>query len=152
MSEPCPCCSGLQYSVCCQPWLTGAALPPKPESLMRSRYTAYVYRDTNYLVATWHPSRQTEHLRTSLQQSIDATTWLGLTIISADVNAENSEGYVTFFARYSENHQEHFLHERSRFIQLDQRWYYVDGSYPETGRNVRCPCGSGKKFKKCCSQ
>lgn len=28
----------------------------------------------------------------------------------------------------------------------------VNDKYPGTGRNDRCPCGSGKKYKKCCIQ
>ncbi|MFC0141812.1 YchJ family protein [Erwinia mallotivora] len=150
MSDLCPCCSGLQYSLCCQPWLNGVALPTKPEKLMRSRYTAWVRCDTDYLLNSWHPSCQAERFRASVEQSYLSTKWLSLHIIASEVEKDNTVGYVTFFARYSENRQESFLHERSRFLRLEQRWYYIDGTYPDTGRNDRCPCGSGKKFKKCC--
>ncbi|WP_411751462.1 SEC-C metal-binding domain-containing protein, partial [Serratia sp. (in: enterobacteria)] len=44
------------------------------------------------------------------------------------------------------------MHERSRFLRLEQRWYYIDGTKPQPGRNAICPCGSGKKYKKCCGQ
>ncbi|MCG2879304.1 SEC-C domain-containing protein, partial [Obesumbacterium proteus] len=27
-----------------------------------------------------------------------------------------------------------------------------DGTKPQVGRNDPCPCGSGKKYKKCCGQ
>lgn len=152
MSETCPCGSGSQYSLCCQPWLSGNALSATPEALMRSRYTAYVRQDADYLVASWHPSCQSERFRSSLEQSFSTTTWSGLHIIAAEPGKNDAEGYATFFARYSENQREHFIHERSRFLRVDQRWYYIDGTYPETGRNDRCPCDSGKKFKKCCGQ
>ncbi|MCX8955908.1 YchJ family protein [Erwinia psidii] len=152
MSEPCPCCSGLQYNLCCQPCLSGKTLPSTPEVLMRSRYTAYAKKDTDYLMATWHPACQPVRFRTSIEQSASETEWLSLHVISAQVGRDNAEGYVTFFARYSENQRERFIHERSRFLKVDQRWYYMDGTYPVTGRNDRCPCDSGKKFKKCCGQ
>lgn len=119
---------------------------------MRSRYTAYVRNNTDYLIATWHPSCDPQRFRNSLEQSFKETTWLSLHIIEAETPAANDEGFVTFFARFSENQQISFIHERSRFLQLAQRWYYIDGIFPETGRNDRCPCGSGKKFKKCCGQ
>ena len=46
-----------------------------------------------------------------------------------------------------------FAHtERSRFLKENGQWYYIDGTRPQFGRNDPCPCGSGKKFKKCCGQ
>ncbi|HBV38670.1 MAG TPA: hypothetical protein DEF05_03015 [Erwinia sp.] len=152
MSESCPCCSGLEYSLCCQPWLNGDGIPPTPQALMRSRYTAYAKNDADYLIATWHPDCDAARFRESLEESFAVTRWLSLHIVEAQVPGDNAEGYVTFFARFSENQRNGFIHERSRFLRLAQRWYYVDGIFPETGRNDRCPCGSGKKFKKCCGQ
>jgi len=152
VSESCPCCSGLEYSLCCQPWLNGDGIPPTPQALMRSRYTAYAKGDADYLIATWHPDCDAARFRESLEESFAVTRWLSLHIVEAQVPGDNAEGYVTFFARFSENQRNSFIHERSRFLRLAQRWYYVDGTFPETGRNDRCPCGSGKKFKKCCGQ
>ena len=152
MSELCPCGSGKQYSVCCQPFLNRQILPATPEALMRSRYTAYVRQDADYLIATWHPSCHPQQFHATLVQSFAGARWLSLQIIAAEETGDKSEGYVTFFARFSENQRESFIHERSRFIQEEKRWYYIDGTFPETGRNDRCPCGTGKKFKKCCGQ
>ncbi|MCK8343022.1 SEC-C domain-containing protein, partial [Erwinia amylovora] len=58
----------------------------------------------------------------------------------------------TFFARLAEKQQESFIHELTRFLRYEQRWYYIDSTFPPTGRNDRCPCGSGKKHKNCCGQ
>ncbi|KAB8313762.1 YchJ family protein [Erwinia endophytica] len=152
MSNSCPCCSGLEYSLCCQPYLNRVAVAPSPEALMRSRYTAYVRQDADYLIQTWHPSCDAQRFSPSIKQSFTATNWLSLHILTTDVSPDKPEGFVTFFARFSENQRESFIYERSRFIQQEQHWYYIDGIYPEIGRNDRCPCGSGKKFKKCCGQ
>lgn len=152
MSELCPCCSGKQYSVCCQPYLDQAAFPALPEALMRSRYTAYVRHDADYLIKTWHPACEPWRFKPGLEESFAATQWRSLHIIEAETPGDSAEGFVMFFARFTENQRESFIHERSRFLREDQRWYYIDGTYPETGRNDRCPCGSGKKFKKCCAQ
>jgi len=152
VSEHCPCGSGLQYSLCCESYLNGNALPDTPESLMRSRYSAYVKHDTAYLVATWHPSCHAERFSASIEESYAHTHWRGLTILSSEILPDKPQGYVTFFARFTENGRESFIHERSRFLREEQRWYYIDGTFPPIGRNDRCPCGSGKKYKKCCGQ
>lgn len=146
----CPCCSGLEYSLCCGPWLSGEAQPPTPLALMRSRYVAYVQQNIGWLLQTWHPSSRPPDLAASLAAS--RSEWLGLNIISSETGTDGQSGYVTFCARYAENQQRGFIYERSRFIREDQRWYYIDGTFPAIGRNDRCPCGSGQKYKKCCGQ
>ncbi|EHD21587.1 MULTISPECIES: YchJ family protein [Brenneria] len=156
MSESCPCGSGLPYRSCCQPYLIHAAQPAAPVTLMRSRYTAYVRRDVDYLIATWHPELQPEKWRSSIVESCQDTRWLGLSILATSVGGTPDEGYVEFAARYSSaaNKQQTrlIMRERSRFLRHHNRWYYMDGIHLQTGRNEHCPCGSGKKYKKCCGQ
>ena len=46
------------------------------------------------------------------------------------------------------------VHENSRFVKEQGQWFYVDGdlkSQAKVGRNDPCPCGSGKKYKRCCA-
>ncbi|AUX93644.1 YchJ family protein [Mixta gaviniae] len=152
MSENCPCCSGLQYSLCCGRYLSGESIPSTPEALMRSRYTAYSRQDADYLVATWHTTQRTAALRQALSESFAHTEWQSLNIVACEAGGNDNEAYVTFFARYRENQRSGAVHERSRFVREDQRWYYIDGTAPQVGRNDRCPCGSEKKYKKCCGQ
>ncbi|MEB5971407.1 YchJ family protein [Pantoea dispersa] len=150
MSEKCPCCSGEQYSLCCQPFLNGQQTPQRAEQLMRSRYSAYVMQNAAWLVETWHPSQRVTGLETLLSESFASTEWLGLTVTRCNHGSHENEAFVTFFARYLEKGRTCSLYECSRFLREDQRWYYVDGTTPELGRNDRCPCGSDKKYKKCC--
>lgn len=155
MSECCPCGSGLQYSACCHPYLTRAVPAPTPEALMRSRYTAYVRQDVDYLIATWYPEHHPQQWRDAIADSCRDTHWLGLTVLDAAAGSHAQEGFVEFAARYTEPGRPTrpaVLHERSRFLRLHDRWYYVDGVHLQTGRNARCPCGSGKKYKICCGQ
>lgn len=152
MSENCPCCSGLQYSLCCGRYLSGEQFPASPEALMRSRYTAYYQQNADYLLATWHRSHRSSQLRQALSESFSDTQWQGLRIIACEAGANDNEAYVTFWARYIEKDRSDAIHERSRFVREDQRWYYIDGTAPQVGRNDRCPCGSEKKYKKCCGQ
>ena len=108
---------------------------------MRSRYSAYVLKDNDYLRKSWHPSTRPAEL----DVSGDGTPWQRLLIVSAD------KEHVEFAAFYQGGQ----LHERSRFVCEGGQWFYLDGeSLPpieeKTGRNAPCPCGSGKKYKRCC--
>ncbi|WP_435953389.1 YchJ family protein [Dryocola sp. BD626] len=152
MAQLCPCGSGLEYSVCCQPYLSGEALPMTPAKLMRSRYSAYVMQDADYLVATWHASVRVESLKSDISAGFANTQWLGLTVFEEAQGRDEREGFVSFVARFMDQGQESAIIERSRFLKESGRWYYVDGTRPQLGRNDPCPCGSGKKFKKCCGR
>ena len=154
MSQTCPCGSGVTYSLCCQPYHKGTDTAPTPVALMRSRYTAYVMNDVAYLLASWHPDCRAEQWRESLAESAAQTRWLGLRIIEEAAGRGPDEGFVEFAARFSEGDDPrvHLLHERSRFLRVNERWYYRDGTHLQSGRNDACPCGSGKKYKKCCGQ
>lgn len=88
---------------------------------MRSRYSAFVLGLSDYLRATWHPDTCPADL------SLDpAVNWLGLEVRAA-TQADATHGEVEFVARSREGGKGHRLHERSRFVQQDGRWYYVDG-------------------------
>jgi len=122
----CPCGHPLAYTDCCGRYHAGAAAPDA-EALMRSRYTAYVYALEPYLLATWHSSSRPPRL----DLADDAKTrWLGLQIKRhAATGADNA--IVEFVARYKTGGRAHRLHETSRFVREDGRWYYVDGEFPD---------------------
>lgn len=90
---------------------------------MRSRYSAYVLRLDDYLQASWHPS--TRPLNLDLAED-DGTKWLGLEIKRHQLQDEN-HATVEFVARYRIDGRGHRLHEISRFVREDGRWFYVDG-------------------------
>ncbi len=150
----CPCGNGKTYAQCCGPIIGGQSFAVEAEQLMRSRYTAYVTHNADYLIDSWHPDCQMQSQRAAIEESFSDTKWLGLTIVKTDKGRNEDEGFVEFFARYSSEteQQNNSIHECSRFIRLNQRWYYVDGTKPQVGRNDPCPCGSSKKYKKCCGQ
>ncbi|MEW6594623.1 MAG: YchJ family metal-binding protein [Thermodesulfobacteriota bacterium] len=151
MSEPCPCGSASAHGQCCGPFLDGRETAPTAEALMRSRYTAYVRQDVPYLLATWHPSTRPEKL--GLEEGLG---WHGLTVLAAaNGGPTDTDGIVEFVAAFSYQGNQQKLRERSRFVREDGAWFYVDGvelpqTSHKTGRNDPCPCGSGKKHKKCC--
>ncbi|MFA9441102.1 YchJ family protein [Uliginosibacterium sp. sgz301328] len=118
--SPCPCGSGRTYARCCGPWHDGEPAPT-PEALMRSRYSAYALGLDDYVAATWHAST-----RPTDTASDDAVKWIGLKIVHAP-QAEGDAAAVEFIARYKIGGRAYRMHETSRFVREDGRWYYVDG-------------------------
>lgn len=96
---------------------------------MRSRYSAYVMRLTPYLLATWHPATRPD----ALDLAADDAKWLGLEVKRHD-RQDADHATVEFVARYKIGGRAHRLHENSRFVCEDGRWYYVDGEFPQSGR------------------
>ena len=123
---PCPCDSGQPYSNCCGPWhagLTQGVHAPTPETLMRSRYSAYVIGLLDYLLATWHASSAPGDL------ALPPVMWLGLEVRHAAMAGD--AGVVEFVARCKEGGRAQRLHETSRFVREDGRWFYIDGVMEE---------------------
>lgn len=150
MSQLCPCGSAVEYSLCCHRYLSGEQVAPDPSQLMRSRYCAFVMKDADYLIRTWHSSCHAARFRDEIGAGFATTEWLGLTVFEHTVSEADNTGYVSFVARFREHGKPGAIIERSRFLKENGQWYYIDGTRPQFGRNDPCPCGSGKKFKKCC--
>lgn len=156
----CPCGSARPLDDCCGPFLAGDALPPTAEALMRSRYTAFATGKIDYLGETLTPDTQHEFDRAHTQQWADNSEWTGLDVVSTeDGGPADSTGWVEFVARFRMNDEDHAHHESGYFVKEEGRWYYKSGisgprpvkrTAPKVGRNDPCPCGSGKKHKKCC--
>jgi SEC-C motif-containing protein len=121
-AEPCPCGSGKGYAACCGRLHSGAEIAATAEALMRSRYSAYVLRLEEYLLATWHPDTRPSEL----DLTADDTKWLALEVKKHALQ-DDSHATVEFVARYRVAGKGHRLHELSRFVREDGRWYYVDG-------------------------
>ena len=118
----CP-CGGASLAGCCAPYLEGCAAPPTAEALMRSRYTAYALGDGDYLLATWHPSTRPAPLAFD-----GAVKWLGLDVVRTEAGgADDASGVVEFVARYKVQGRAQRLHEASRFVKEEGRWFYLDG-------------------------
>ena len=148
----CFCGSGVLFGHCCGPIIRGERRAASAEQLMRSRYTAYVLQDREYLLSSWHPRTRPPHLE------LDGAglRWTGLSIRACQAGQPgDSAGRVEFVARYQQQGRTGQVHEHSRFLFEQGRWLYLDGGLkaaPKVGRNDPCPCGSGKKFKKCCAR
>ena len=125
ISPPCPCRLPATlpcYADCCGRFHTAAAPAPDAQALMRSRYSAYVLGLSDYLLATWHSSTRP----TTLEPDPPGLKWLGLEV-RRHVVADAEHASVEFVARSKLGGRAHRLHEISRFVREDGRWYYVDG-------------------------
>ncbi len=146
----CHCCSKKLFIDCCQPYLLNAKIADEPEKLMRSRYSAYVERDIEYLTKTWLPKNRPEPT-SILSGKVD---WLSLKIVKSFHADKSDEGTVEFIVTYIESATLYSMHETSDFNRIKGEWYYVSGDNEiretKISRSAPCPCNSGKKFKRCC--
>lgn len=121
MTPNCPCGTGRSYAACCGRFHDGEPAPG-PETLMRSRYSAFVLDLTGYLLATWHPRTRPA----ALEPNPAGLKWLGLAVKATTMQDED-HGTVEFVARSKLGGRAQRLHETSRFVREAGRWYYVDG-------------------------
>lgn len=161
--ETCPCGSELTYADCCEPLITGEKPASTAEALMRSRYTAYVNTEIDYIHETIHPKRRGTFNRAEATAWSKNSEWESLEIMeTADGGPGDQAGTVEFTARFKEKGKLVIHHELASFVKSDDRWYFMDASAPKPvqsvrqgpkiGRNDPCPCESGKKYKKCCGR
>jgi len=156
----CPCGKGETLETCCGPYLKGTAKPDTAEALMRARYTAYATGDVDFIVGSHDPERRSEVDRKNTELWSKSAEWLGLEILSVEKGLPADDtGVVEFVARYKVKGTKIEHRERALFRKHQDHWVFVDGieikgppvvnTEPRVGRNDPCPCGSGKKYKKC---
>jgi SEC-C motif-containing protein len=119
---PCPCGLAHLYAQCCGRFHAGGQQAPNAELLMRSRYSAYVRGLAGYLLDTWHPDTRPA----TIEPDPPGLKWLGLEVKRAD-RIDDDHATVEFVARSKLAGRAHRLHETSRFVRVQGRWFYLDG-------------------------
>ena len=178
LNKPCFCGSAQEFSSCCQPFLNQDAFPIAAEQLMRSRFSAYVLGNSQYIYDTYAKSSQAAQSVKEINDWANAYKWLALKIHSAEVinhMKRSPEQFVEFSAFYIVDETLCELRENSRFIlevtehsnKQEPQWRYIDGDIIKHSelvkikRNALCPCNhyatswslkKGKKFKQCCAK
>jgi SEC-C motif-containing protein len=159
MTMNCPCGSGRDHAECCGPYLSGADLPPTAEALMRSRYAAYCHEAIGYLHDTSAAPIRRDFSRVDAARWAREATFTRLQVLATEAGGpDDPTGVVDFAATYEQGGKTHVLRERAAFSREGGAWRYAGGTkgqtvhrdQPKVGRNDPCPCGSGKKSKKCC--
>ena len=156
----CYCGSEKKYSECCGPVIEGAAPARTPEELMRARYSAHCLHNYTFLVTSTHPDHRQGVSEEEISQWAQHVEWTGLEVHSATPGETETDGNVSFTAHFAIKDTPQELREDAVFEKVDGEWLYVDGHVhgqepyrreaAKIGRNDPCPCGSGKKYKKCC--
>ena len=122
-SDPgaCPCGAGKSYADCCGAIHAGRADASTAEQLMRSRYSAFVMRDADYLLKSWHSTTRPATL--DLDPKL---RWTGLRILgSTGGSAFHTEGTVEFEAGYKESGRAGAMRENSTFVRESGKWVYL---------------------------
>lgn len=146
----------MNYENCCQPLILGLHKASTTQELLRSRYTAFVAAEIDYLLSTHHPETVHEVSRESIGTWAQSR-WLGLEIVRVEGGGKgDDEGQVDFIARYQQAGETYAHAESSLFKRHEGAWYFYNvlktppiKKENKLGRNDVCFCGSGKKYKNC---
>jgi len=158
----CPCGSGRDFDLCCEPYLMERLPAPTAEALMRARYSAYALCSIDYLYKTSGPRVRKEFDAEGSKKWAESAEWNGIEILAVENGGEQDEtGMIEFIAHYTIKDTPFDRHEKAQFAKVGGEWRFIDGDVigpepirretPKIGRNDPCPCGSGKKYKKCCA-
>ncbi len=156
----CSCDTKKPYSECCEPVIRGLKIPEYAADVMRARYTAFVRHEIDFIMNSLSPARQKDTDRQTTEDWSKNTQWEGLEIVATEKGGPGDEaGQVEFIAKFREQEKAGQHHELATFHKLNGTWVFEDGRVPpvrtvklegpKIGRNDPCPCGSGKKYKKC---
>ena len=125
---------------------------------MRARYSAFVTHAIDFIVSSTHSGTRKEIDLDFVREWSETSTWRGLEIFETKIVNEN-KAYISFEAQFTQKGEDHSHREKSLFEREDGQWRFVTGDelknptvryeIPKPGRNDPCPCGSGKKYKKC---
>ena len=155
----CLCGTGRDFEKCCAPLIAGAA-PETAEALLRARYTAFAMGNTDFLVNTLVPEMRESFDVIEAENIAADAQWQGLEIRTITGGAvEDDTGSIECVASFKLYDQQRVHHELAQFRREQGRWMCAGGQtnpkppsaeVQKVGRNDPCPCGSGKKYKKCC--
>ena len=159
--KKCYCGNPAEYEKCCAPYIKGMVNPSTAAELMRARYSAYVTGKIDFIESTHSLEKRDDLDVEETRKWSSESEWLGLEILRTVKGGQNdTEGTVEFKASFNQNGITNVHHEISTFKKVEDKWYFDKGEIvPSTvirsgekiGRNDPCPCGSGKKYKKCCA-
>ena len=157
----CPCGSKINLNQCCLPIIQGQRKPGTAVELLRARYTAFTQGAVEFILSSHHSRTVDEIKKDEIEDWSKNSEWLGLNIVQVEGGKESdTQGTIIFGAKYKAEGKDHDHWEKSYFEKENGDWKFLDAegiqtgtlrrAEPKIGRNDPCPCGSGKKFKKCC--
>lgn len=158
-TDPCPCSSGATFADCCERIIKGNREPETAAELMRARYSAFAAGAIDFIVASTHSRTRREIDIPYTTEWSKTSIWQELKIIETK-DVDENKSLVSFEAKFTQHGTEQIHREKSVFERENGQWRFVTGDElknptvryetPPPGRNEPCPCGSGRKYKKCC--
>lgn len=123
----CPCGIDKEFDACCDRYISGKLNAPTPEDLMRSRYSAYTQANILYIKKTMCGKAAKNYDENFARDWAMGAEWLGLSVLKSKMQTPEA-GFVEFVVRYKHNGINQQIHERSEFLKIRDKWYYVDGT------------------------
>ena len=126
LKEECPCGLPNNYENCCYVYHSTKTHAPDAETMMRARYSAYVFCEIDYLIKTIPLLHRKSFDRKSTKHWSQNAQWLGLEIVSSKETHGGEKAQVEFKAKYIFENEQQLHHERSTFEKIQGRWFFVD--------------------------
>ncbi|MEE2959899.1 MAG: YchJ family metal-binding protein [Myxococcota bacterium] len=127
--KPCPCGRKKTFKICCKPYLNGEVVAPTAEALMRSRYSAFVAKASEYLLNTWHPDTRPPGIAPET-----GVRWTKLEVLEISEGlASDTKGTVEFRSHYKKSGIAHCHHEKGHFVKIEGQWHYLHGESHQCG-------------------
>ncbi len=122
----CYCGSAREYADCCEIAHNDISAVKTAEQLMRSRYTAFVMGNGNYLIRSHHSTTRPSKDKNAIVNWAKSVNWIRLEVIDRSKGGvKDSEGTVTFNAYFFENGKVELIHEKSAFVKEKEQWMYL---------------------------
>ena len=119
----CPCNPSKLYKNCCRKAHQNIHSVTTPEQLMRSRYSAFVLGNIDYLQKSYHSTtRHSISEKKELLAWTKSVEWVKLEILNT------TENTVEFKAYFYENGSLNVIHENSLFVKENSHWVYKDAN------------------------
>ncbi|WP_299159766.1 YchJ family metal-binding protein [uncultured Tenacibaculum sp.] len=122
----CPCNPYIDYKLCCERIHKDIHLANTSEQLMRSRYSAFVLANINYLQKSHHSkTRPSNREKKEILAWSRSVTWVKIDVLNSSLgNSTDSTGTVEFKAFFIENGKMEVIHENSKFLRENNHWVY----------------------------
>ncbi|CAM1365806.1 Sec-C motif domain protein [Tenacibaculum soleae] len=126
----CPCNPSKKYSDCCEKAHQNIQTVLTAETLMRSRYSAFVLAKINYLQESHHSrTRPSNKEKKEILSWTKSVKWLKLEVLNTSKGSiTDLEGTVEFNAFFMENGKVDVIHENSSFCKENKHWVYLNAN------------------------
>lgn len=126
LEKPCPCNNNKTYKECCFVGHENIDLIESAEQLMRSRYTAFVLGNIEYLMSSHHSSTRPIDEKDEILKWSKAVKWMGLEVLNCTKGLkDDNQGTVEFKAFFEEYGKAAIIHENSKFVKENEHWVYL---------------------------